>query len=333
MEGQTSSIIKSIELEYDGRKYICKILIINEEFININIYLDNKLKYNANIFLEKIQMQIKAFLDYNINEIFEEICKLNNNNFIIMKENNKYKLKIKFIILRKKKYLYINLNNNNGNYENIIKEKDNIIFKLIEQIEILKTPRSNNKIQSVNCLEILSEPKAPLVVEERDDIQILSRPKEPLQVEYNDEMYIEGEIKPKKMLQVQHIDEIYIEGEIKPKKLLQVEYIDEIYIEGEIKPKNIIQVIEHTDYIQILKAQKPNNEINYIDDIQILSEPKATLIIEKQSDVLIVEEKSKNKLNSNNLLKLNISLKKPIKPIHILNYHSNCIYCLSVLND
>jgi len=38
MEGQTSSIIKPIELEYEGRKYICKILIIIEEFININIF-------------------------------------------------------------------------------------------------------------------------------------------------------------------------------------------------------------------------------------------------------------------------------------------------------
>ena len=47
--------------------------------------------------LEKIQIKIKTFLDYNINEIFEEINKLNNNNFIIIKENNKYILKIIYL--------------------------------------------------------------------------------------------------------------------------------------------------------------------------------------------------------------------------------------------
>jgi len=149
METSNSSLIKSIK-EYEGRIYIWKIDIKDEELININIYLDNKLKYKGNIILEKIQIQIKTFLDYNINEIVEEINKLNNNNFKIIKENNKYKLKIKFIILRRKKYLLINLNENNNNnnnkeyYENIIKEKDNIIFELKEKIKLLEQ-KLNNK--------------------------------------------------------------------------------------------------------------------------------------------------------------------------------------------
>ena len=132
METSNSSLAKSVQIEYEGIIYICKIEIKDEELININIYLDNKLKYKGNICLEKIQIKIKTFLDYNINEIFEEINKLNNNNFIIIKENNKYKLKIKFIILRRENYLYINLN------ENIIKEKDNIILELKEKIKFLE---------------------------------------------------------------------------------------------------------------------------------------------------------------------------------------------------
>ena len=123
MGSLNSSSVKSVHIEFEGRKYICKIEIKDEELININIYLDNKLKYKGNICLQKIKIKIKAFLYYNISEIFEEINKLNNNNFIIIKENNKYKLKIKFIILRRENYLYINLN------ENIIKEKDNIILE------------------------------------------------------------------------------------------------------------------------------------------------------------------------------------------------------------
>ena len=152
------SLIKIINIEYEGIKYICKIKIKEEEFINIKIYLDNKLKYKGNIFLEKIQMQIKTFLDYNINEIFEEINKLDTNNFSIIKENNKYKLKINFIILRRKKYLYINLNNNANNneyYENIIKKKDNIIFELNKKIKYLeeqlkdKTNNNNNYLNKI----------------------------------------------------------------------------------------------------------------------------------------------------------------------------------------
>ena len=117
MDISNTILIKSVNIEYEGRIYICKIDILDEELININIYLDNKLKYKGNIILEKIQIQIKAFLDYNINELFEEINKLNNNNFKIIKENNKYKLKIKFIILKRKKYLFINLYENNNNKE------------------------------------------------------------------------------------------------------------------------------------------------------------------------------------------------------------------------
>ena len=77
-------------------------------------------------------MQIKTFLDYNINEIFKEINELDNINFSIIKENNKCNLKRKFIILRKNKYLYINLSDYNiiEYYKNIIKEKDNKIYDL-----------------------------------------------------------------------------------------------------------------------------------------------------------------------------------------------------------
>ena len=54
MEGSNLLLNKSIEIEYEGRKYICKIEKIDEELININIYLDNKLKYKGNIYLENI---------------------------------------------------------------------------------------------------------------------------------------------------------------------------------------------------------------------------------------------------------------------------------------
>jgi len=133
--------LKSIEIEYEGNKYICKIQLINE-ILNISLYLNNNiLKYEGNITINKIENQIGAFDDYNINEIFEEINILNNNNFKIIKEkNNEYKLRIKFIILRRKKYLYINLYNNN----NI--DKNDLIKYILELKEIIKN--KNEKIKS-----------------------------------------------------------------------------------------------------------------------------------------------------------------------------------------
>ena len=133
--------LKSIEIENEGNKYICKIQLINE-ILNISIYLNNNiLTYEGNITFNKIQNQIGAFNDYNINEIFEEINKLNNNYFKIIKEdNNEYKLKIKFIILRRKKYLYINLFNNNNDID-----KNDLIKYILELKEIIKN--KNEKIK------------------------------------------------------------------------------------------------------------------------------------------------------------------------------------------
>jgi len=156
-----SSLIKLIDMEYEGIQYICKIKIVEEDLINISLYSDNKLKYRGNIFLEKIQSQIKAFFEYNIIEVFEEINQLNNNNFSIIKQNNKYKFKIKFIILRRKKYLYIDLNDNNNNnnnndndnYENLIKEKDKIISELNKKIKLLEEQLKNKKDNTKNNLD------------------------------------------------------------------------------------------------------------------------------------------------------------------------------------
>ena len=183
------AFLKSIEINKDGKKYICQIEII-DELIQTNIFLDNKLNYKGNIFLEKIQFQIKAFFDYSIYEIFEEIRQLKPDNFSLIKEYNKYKLKIEFIILRKKRNIIIDLKKNKKEeeikYENIIKEKDNIIYELKEKIKELekklnqkgneydsnnnnnlydnfninlKNPihKLNFHINSVNCLAVLND--------------------------------------------------------------------------------------------------------------------------------------------------------------------------------
>ena len=169
--------LKLVEIENEGNKYICKIQLINE-ILNISLYLNNNiLKYEGNIALNKIQNQIGAFNDYNINEIFEEIKILNNYNFkIIKKNNNEYKLRIKFIILRRNKYLYINLYNNNIDKNDLIKyilELKEIIKNKNEKIKLLQ-----NKLNKQNNKEINNNKYNNFDIKLKESIHILNNHKE-----------------------------------------------------------------------------------------------------------------------------------------------------------
>ena len=162
--------IKTVEIKEGENKYKRQIQII-KNFIQVSLYIDNILKSQGNIHISKIQYQIYALADYTINEIFEEINILNNDNFNIIKDNNKYKLKIKFIILRKNKYLYIDLIENEQNINNndlintitelkeIIKNKDQKIKLLEDELNKYKSINNNNNDNTYNNFNIqLKEP-------------------------------------------------------------------------------------------------------------------------------------------------------------------------------
>ena len=120
------------------------------------VFSNNASLYNGNIEKEEIQNQIGAFLKYNIREIFEELNFLEANCFNIVEESGQYTLKIKIKILRKEEYLAINLEENKNTilpfeelvnyYDNIIKEKDDIILELNQIIkkkdELIESLRS-----------------------------------------------------------------------------------------------------------------------------------------------------------------------------------------------
>ena len=159
--------IKTVEIKEGENKYKCQIQII-KNFIQVSLYIDNILKSQGNIHISKIQYQIYALADYTINEIFEEINILNNDNFNIIKDNNnKYKLKIKFIILRKNKYLYIDLIENEQNINNndlintitelkeIIKNKDQKIKLLEDELNKYKSINNNNNDNTYNNFNII----------------------------------------------------------------------------------------------------------------------------------------------------------------------------------
>ena len=61
--------LKNIEIDFEGMKYNCKIQII-KEFIVVS--LDSKVKYEGYIHISKIQNQIVAFYDCNINKFLKK---------------------------------------------------------------------------------------------------------------------------------------------------------------------------------------------------------------------------------------------------------------------
>ena len=140
--------IKEIELIEGNFKYKCQIQKDND-YLYISIYNNNVIKYKGQMHIIIMQYQL-GILNYSIDDIFDEIYKLDNNKFNLIKDNNKYKLKIEFIILNKKRYIDIKLydnadNNNNNEYINkindlikIIKEKDNKIKLLQEKLNEYK---------------------------------------------------------------------------------------------------------------------------------------------------------------------------------------------------
>jgi len=262
--------LKSIELENEGNKYICKIQLINE-ILNISLYLNNNiLKYEGNITINKIQNQIRAFDEYNIDEIFEEINILNNNNFKIIKENNnEYKLRIKFIILRRKKYLYINLYNNNIDKIDLIK----YILKLKEIIKNKneKIKSLDNKLNKQNNKEIKNK-----YILRNSPPQVKNIPN--VNVERNEERNLTfKKEKPEELRQVKKNTRSLSKTPINPlnknsnsKDIIKKKEIKKIKENKEITPvnngkifKKIRDIVPYTHVGFDGKEPKENNQDNY----------------------------------------------------------------------
>ena len=147
--------LKTVQIIEGQNTYKCQIQTI-QDFLQVSLFIGDNLKQEGNIHITKIQNQILAFGDYNINEIFEEINVLSKESFSIIKEANKDKIKIEFIILWKKKYLYIdlikveNININNNDLIKTITELKEIIKSKDEKIKSLEEKLSQYNISNIN---------------------------------------------------------------------------------------------------------------------------------------------------------------------------------------
>ena len=158
--------IKEIELIRDDIKYKTQIEI-NKQYLNIFLYESNIIKHKGHIHIINIQFQL-GILNYTINDVFDEIYKLDNNKFNLIKDN-KYNLQIEFKILNKKRNidieLYENINNYNDNeyiktineLKEKIKEKDKIIKSLQEELNKYKNINKDDNYDNFKIKD--KEPK------------------------------------------------------------------------------------------------------------------------------------------------------------------------------
>ena len=130
--------IKETETKDGLNNYKCQLQVIND-FIQATSHSNNSPKHKGSIHSPQIEYHLGIF-NHTIDEIFDEINRLNKDNFNIIKAMNMYQLKIEFTTLKKKKYIYIDLNNSNNN----LKEND-LINTTTELKEIIKN--KDNKIK------------------------------------------------------------------------------------------------------------------------------------------------------------------------------------------
>ena len=234
--------------------------------------------------------------------------------------------------------------------QNIIEPKDNIqIISLKKESEPLKKQlvddlyieglflmKPENKIQNIDKLSIFRAPRPQNVIEPKDNLEILRKEKEPLIKQLVDDLYIEKLINIKPENKVQNIDKIEIlripksnnvivesrdniEILPKPKNPLKLQLIDSLSIEGAERPKNEIQSI---DKINILKAPKTIlNVIEERDNIHLYPKEKEPLTKQLVDDLMIERNIIKPENKIQNIDKMTI-LKAP-KPENIIEEKDN----------
>lgn len=121
------------------QKFYIKIESANDQLINIEINEDGLNKFKGSINLKDIYSQISVFDEYKMEEYFNLINYLKEDNFIISKESNQYKLEILCQVLKKIKKLSINLSPANESICVLLKHLLQIQKKQEDRIKQLKS--------------------------------------------------------------------------------------------------------------------------------------------------------------------------------------------------
>ena len=208
-------------------------------------------------------------------------------------------------------------------------EKQLVDYLYIEKLSLIKP---ENKIQNVDKLTIFKIQKTPNQIEANENLEILPKRKDPLKKQLTDDLYIEGikvlpihknlivecnnglEIlanKEKKLLLLKKVEAIRIEGiekvenEIQhtslmtilktPKTPYVIESIEDLFITPKEKEPLKCQIV---DDLKIEGNNKIENEIQFIDKIEILKKPKQFLHSIEERDNIEIQPKEKEILKS-----------------------------------
>lgn len=154
----SSDISESIKITQNKNDYIIY-FIIKEHSLSLNIYEKEELGspyYTKEITLDEIKKLDKSFNDIkSCNEFLKYIKDLiNNNKFIIKKENNKMSINIITKYLSKENIIEISLLNGKLNSEKIMKDVCKEVLLLKEKNQILEDSlkKKNNKYVSKNII-------------------------------------------------------------------------------------------------------------------------------------------------------------------------------------
>ena len=150
----------------------------------------------------------------------------------------------------------------------------NIWTTEIDNIDYIYIPgkeRPENEIQSINQMEILKTPKPENIIEEGIEIEILKKEKKPLIIQL---CYIMSIINTKK----------YTASPPKEETLTKEKCSFELLS----NPKETLHEIQNIDQIEILKIPKQENEIEYIDSIELHyhNKKQVDLYPETQQEIL-----------------------------------------------
>ena len=187
------------------------------------------------------------------------------------------------------------------------KEKSPLKNQIIDNILIEGNPRPENQIQVViDKIDILKSPKPENIIESKEPLFIKSKEKDPLKSSLCNSLIIEGKEREENVFQ--KMDDIEVEADFLP------EIQENVMEENQnlfIPPKEKLFNNQKTDNILIEGINRPDNEIQIVDKVEILKSKisKPEYIIEL-NDNLLIKSSDKKPLEYQNLDNLFIDAKE-----------------------
>lgn len=145
--------MKIVKITFEGKNIECHCKP-EGDLIKVELFSDSFKRFEGEIPLKGIIEQIPLLEEYSLEEVYEVINEQDSENFVLKKDNDKFKLEISLVILKKKKAFYIELEENfpseDEDSEDLQKKNDNeaLISSLLAENERLQKENRELKIRN-----------------------------------------------------------------------------------------------------------------------------------------------------------------------------------------